>query len=226
MQELLKSIQVKVNDRIFIKDPDSSEIGRKIVKASIKMIHKMGLESCTFKKLAQELGTTESTIYRYFENKHKLLIYLNSWFWGWLEYEIVLMTANITDPVEKLRKTIETICDPIQNDIDHDYLDLRPLYEIVIEESQKAFLTKEVDLQNKNGLFANFKRINERLIKNINEINPDFRFTNTLTSIIVNSSIQQRYLAMHFPNLTDIDKEGKNLGLFLSEMVLKTIQTS
>lgn len=223
MQELLKSIQVKVNDRIFIKDPESSEIGRKIVRASVIMIDDMGLEAFTFKKLAEQLGTTESTIYRYFENKHKLLIYLLSWYWGWLEYEMVLTTANIADPIEKLRNSIETICDPLKYDIEHDYLDLEALYKIVIEEAQKAFLTKDVDLENKDGLFTNYKRINERLIRNILEINPDFQFANTLTSVIVNSSMQQRFLSWHFPNLTDIDKEGRQLGSFLSEIVLKTI---
>ena len=226
MQELLKNIQVKVNNRIYIKDPESSEIGRKIVRASVTMLHQMGLEAFTFKKLAHQLGTTESTIYRYFENKHKLLIYLLSWYWGWLEYEMVLTSANIADPIEKLQNTIETISDPLKYDIEHDYLDLRALYELVIEESQKAFLTKEVDLENKDGLFANFKRINERLIRNINEINSEFKFANTLTSMIVNSSIQQRFIALHFPNLTDIDKKGTNLGRFLFEIVLKTIVTS
>ena len=83
MQELLKNIQITVNDKIFIKDPEHSEIGKSIIKSSMEMIHTMGMERFTFKKLATELGTTESTIYRYFENKHMLLIYLISWYWGW-----------------------------------------------------------------------------------------------------------------------------------------------
>ena len=90
MHELLKNIQIKVNDKIYIKDPESSDLGKSIIKHSIEMIHAMGMEAFTFKKLAIKLGTTESTVYRYFENKHKLLIYLISWYWGWLEYEMVL----------------------------------------------------------------------------------------------------------------------------------------
>jgi AcrR family transcriptional regulator len=223
MQELLKNIQIKVNDKIYIKDPESSELGKNIIKSSIEMIHDMGLEAFTFKKLAVELGTTESTIYRYFENKHKLLIYLISWYWGWLEYRMVLSSINIADPVERLRNTISTICDPLKNNIEHEYYNLRPLYEIIIEESLKAFLTKDVDLENENGLFANYKQINDRLINNIKEINANFRYANTMASIIIESANQQRFLALHFPSLTDINDNEISLDAFLSNMVLNTI---
>ena len=107
MHELLKNIQIKVNDKLYLKDPESSDLGKSMIKHSIEMIHAMGMEAFTFKKLAIKLGTTESTVYRYFENKHKLLIYLISWYWGWLEYEMVLKSMNIADPVEKLKNLIE-----------------------------------------------------------------------------------------------------------------------
>jgi AcrR family transcriptional regulator len=226
MQELLKNIQIKVNQKIYIKDPESSDLGKKIIKSSIEMIHDMGLEAFTFKKLALELGTTESTIYRYFENKHKLLIYLISWYWGWLEYRMVLSSINIADPVERLRNTISTICDPLKNNIEHEYYNLRPLHEIIIEESLKAFYTKDVDLENENGLFANYKQINDRLIINIKEINCDFGYANTMASIIIESANQQRFLALHFPRLTDINDDGNKLDVFLSNMVLNTIMNN
>jgi AcrR family transcriptional regulator len=223
MQDLLKNIQIKVNDKTFVKNPQSSSIGQSIVNTSIKLIHIMGLEAFTFKKLATELGTTESTVYRYFENKHKLLIYLISWYWGWLEYEIVLNSINIADPLERLRKTIDTICNPLKNGIEHDHIKLRPLREIVIEESPKAFFTKDVDSENQNGLFANYKRINDRLIGIIKEVNPSYKFAVTLSSIIIDSSNQQRFCSLHFPSLTDFKENESSLGTFLSDMVLKTI---
>jgi AcrR family transcriptional regulator len=223
MQELIKNIQIKVNNNIYLKDPESSEIGKNIIANSIDMIHEIGLEGFTFKKLSKALHTTESTIYRYFENKHKLLIYLISWYWGWLEYKMVLSSVNIVNPIERITNIIETICNPLKNVIEHEYFNLKLLHEIIIEESLKAFLTKNVDLENENGLFSNYKRINDRLIKNIEEINPAFGYPNTLATIILDSCNQQKFLAIHFPNLTDIDKNGNNLGKFLSKMVLNTI---
>jgi len=224
MQDLLKNIQVRVSDKIYIKDPESSDLGKTIISHSIEMVHTMGLESFTFKKLAEEIGTTESTIYRYFENKHKLLIYLISWYWGWLEYEMVLKSINILDPLTKLKNSIEVICDPLKNNITHEHINLKPLHEIIVEESPKAFFTKQVDTENQDGLFANYKRINDRLIANLKEINSEYKFANTLASIIIDSANQQRFLAIHFPKLTDIDKEGSKLGAFLEEIVINTIQ--
>ena len=225
MQDLLKNIQVRVNDNIYIKDPETSELGKSIIKHSIEMIHLMGMEAFTFKKLANQLGTTESTVYRYFENKHKLLIYLISWFWGWLEYEMVLKSMNIGDPTEKLRNLIEVITNPLKNDITHDDYDLKLLYEIIIEESPKAFFTKRVDNENKDGLFSNYKRINDRLIAIIKEINAAYPYANTVASMIIDCSNQQRFHALHFPKLTDI-RDGNDLGNFLSNMVIKTIKSA
>jgi len=223
MQELLKNIQIKVNNNIYIKDPESSELGKNIITTSINMIHDIGLEAFTFKKLATALNTTESTIYRYFENKHKLLIYLISWYWGWLEYKMVLSSINIVNAEERLRNTIDTICNPLRDEIEHEYFDLKPLHVIIIEESLKAFLTKNVDMENENGLFSNYKRINDRLINNIQEINPKFEYPNTMASIVLDSCNQQKFLAIHFPRLTDINENGNNLSEFLFKMILSTI---
>ncbi len=223
MQDILKTLKVKVNEKIYLKDPESSELGRNIVKQSIVMIHEMGLESFTFKKLALQLNTTESTIYRYFENKHKLLLFLMSWYWGWIEYEMVLSSINIADPVEKLRNTILTLCNPLQGGIEHEHYDMEPLHNLVIEESSKAFLTKDVDAENEDGLFSNFKRINDRLIKNILEINPNYQYANTLASVIIDSCNQQKFIAQHFPTLTDISKKGNSLEGFIINMAIKTI---
>ncbi len=223
MQEILKTIQIKVNENIFLKDPESSDIGKSIVQEGIHMINLVGLEVFTFKKLANQLGTTESTIYRYFENKHKLLNYLISWYWGWLEYEIVLSTANIADTNEKLKLTIDTICEPLKYNIEHYYIDLNSLHEIIISESPKAYLTKEVDIENKHDFFANYKRIIDRLASCIKEINPEFSYARSLASIVVESAIQQRYFAHHFPGLTDIDKQGGDLGEILFTLVINTI---
>ena len=226
MQELLKRIQIRVNEKIYVKDPESSELGRNLVNESIIIIHKLGIEAFTFKKLATALGTAESTIYRYFENKHKLLIYLLAWFWGWLEYEIVLITMNISDPEEKIRKTIETLSDPLKDEMEHEHVDLKILHEIVISESAKSFLTKDVDAENEIGFFGNYKRICERFIKNIEELNPGYPFSKTLALTTVQCVNQHRFFAIHFPNITNISPQGKELGRFLSDMVLKTIKQS
>ncbi|MFY7861276.1 MAG: TetR/AcrR family transcriptional regulator, partial [Chitinophagales bacterium] len=73
-----------VNEHLYLKDPESTELGRKLVKNSVEMIYSLGFEQFTFKKLSIDLGTTEATVYRYFENKHRLLLYIINWYWLYL----------------------------------------------------------------------------------------------------------------------------------------------
>ncbi|MBT8290820.1 MAG: TetR/AcrR family transcriptional regulator, partial [Muriicola sp.] len=95
MKRLLQTIKIEVNRKTYVKDPESSDLGKRIVEHSILMIHELGFDSFTFKKLGASIGSNESSIYRYFENKHKLLLYLTSWYWGWQEYQFVFATNSI-----------------------------------------------------------------------------------------------------------------------------------
>ena len=72
-------LQIKMNEKLFLRNPEYTELGKKLIQHSINLIHKKGFEDFTFKKLAEDVGTTEASVYRYFENKHKLLIYITSW---------------------------------------------------------------------------------------------------------------------------------------------------
>jgi AcrR family transcriptional regulator len=45
------------------------------------MIHQHGFEAFMLIKLAEAIGMTEAVVYRYFKNKHQLLIYIVAWFW-------------------------------------------------------------------------------------------------------------------------------------------------
>ena len=53
MKELLQNFQIKVNDKLYIKDPESSELGKRIVAESIILMDEIGFEAFTFKKLSE-----------------------------------------------------------------------------------------------------------------------------------------------------------------------------
>src|SRR5210317_587356 len=97
MKDLIRNVKIEVNQKTYVKDPESSELGKRIVKHGISLISQMGFESFTFRKLGARIGSNESSVYRYFENKHKFLIYLTSWYWGWKEYQLVMTTNSIQD---------------------------------------------------------------------------------------------------------------------------------
>ena len=59
-------VSFKVNEKLYLRDPESSDLAKMIVKSSIDLIYEIGFEQFTFKKLALEIQTTEASVYRYF----------------------------------------------------------------------------------------------------------------------------------------------------------------
>lgn len=220
------NIQIKVNEKTYLKDPNTSALGRQIVAEGLEMIHALGMEGFTFRKLAQHMGSTESSIYRYFENKHKLLLYLTSWYWCWLEYRMVMSTMNVASAEERLRKAIElTAWEPDLGQRFGD-IELHLLARVVISESSKAYLTKQVDNANRDGLYAGYKRFVGRVSEIALEIKPDYRRPHALISTIVEGVHHQKYFAEHLPSLTDFKPGCEGLVEFYHNLALRTLQSN
>jgi AcrR family transcriptional regulator len=222
MDRLLQSIKLEINDKIYIKDPQSSELGKKIIEHSIVMIHELGFEDFTFKKLGVQIGSNESSIYRYFENKHKLLLYLTSWYWGWLEYQLVFTTNSIQDDVLKLKKAIEIITREVEVDSSFSYINEVLLNKIIINEYSKSYLTKEVDKENKQGYFIIYKRLADRLSKMIKTVYPEYSFPTSLASTVLEGSLHQYFLRDHFTSLTECSKSN-SVTHYFTELVLNSL---
>lgn len=219
------NIQLKINENVFTKDPISSDLGKKIIEHSIALIDELGFEVFTFGKLAIKLQCTEASIYRYFENKHKLLIYHLTWYWTWMEYRLTLATANIKSPEERLTIAIGLLTSPLEQEPRIPQVDEAALYRIVIAESQKVYLTKNVDEENKKGLFFSYKRLCKKAAGIVKEINPEYRYPTALISTVVESSYDQRYFARHLPSLTEIPKDQEDgITEYLTELVFKAIK--
>ncbi|WP_299708306.1 TetR/AcrR family transcriptional regulator [uncultured Pontibacter sp.] len=225
MRNLLANIKIRVEEKVYLKDPESSDKGRDIIKHGIFLIDELGLEAFTFKKLAERIGTTEATIYRYFESKHMLLSYLISWYWNWLEYRLVFATNNIASAEARLKIAIRILSGRIEKDMDFEHIDEVTLQRIVVAESAKAYLTKEVDANNKEGFFLSYKRLCKRIAEIVHEINPDYKYPASLVSTIAESAHYQKFFALHLPSLTNIHEDGgSELEDFLTHMVFKAIE--
>lgn len=223
MQELLKNLQIKVHDKTYVKDPETSVLGKKIVEYSIELINDIGFDAFTFKKLGAKISSNESSIYRYFENKHKLLLYLTSWYWAWVEYQIVIQTYSISDPKEKLEQIITIIATKTENDSNFSHINENLLNKIVIGEYSKSFLTKEVDAENKEGHFSIYKRLITRVKEAILAVNNEYLYPSSLASTLVEGSLHQHFLSDHFPSLTDCNKNA-TLAQFYSNIIFSTLK--
>lgn len=222
MERLLMSVKIAINEKIFLKDPDSSDLGKRIIEHSILLIDEIGFESFTFKKLGERIGSNESSIYRYFENKHKLLVYLTSWYWGWLEYQLVFATNSIADPVEKLKQALSIVSKTTVEDHSYSHINEVLLNKIVINEASKSYLTKEVDQENKEGYFVIYKRMVNRLEEMITVVAPNYPYAPSLASTVLESTLHQHFLMDHFPSLTSCNAQTAP-STFINDLVFKTL---
>jgi hypothetical protein len=219
-------LQIKMNEKLFLRNPEQTDLGKKIILHGIQLVHKSGFESFTFKKLAQDIGTTEAGIYRYFENKHRLLIYITAWYWSWLEYRVVFNTLNIKDPAVKLKKVIQILATTVEDDIRTSYVDESTLHQIVIAEGTKAYLTKHVTEDNKDQLFKPYKDLCAKIGDIILECNPKYKFPKSLSSTIIEMAHFQNFFMNNLPSLTDFakDKDELHIVAFLEDLVFSSLK--
>lgn len=217
-------IQIEISPELYSKNPDSTELGRKIISNSIELICKIGFEKFTFKKLGKLINSPESSIYRYFESKHKLLVYLTSWYWTWTEYRLVFQTTNVKSPIQRLNTAIELLTQPVLIDEDFSYINEVLLSEIIFSESIKAYHTKEVDEENKKGYFTTYQSVVQRVGEIILEVKPNFKYANMLISTVIEGAHQQKYFAEHLPSLTDLPEEKDAITTFYKKLIFNFLK--
>ncbi len=219
-------VTFKVNEKIYLRDPESSELGKLIVKTAIDLIYSIGFEHFTFKKLATETKSTEATIYRYFENKHRLLLYIINWYWSYLEFLLLFQLQHIQDPKTKLGAIIQLLTHELPESAGKSDYNKKLLNHIVIAESSKVFLVKEVLAINKHEVFKPYKDLCGQIAEVIHAYNPSFQYPKSLSSTIVESAHQQQFFCTFLPRLTDIDSKNKQEYTlhFLQDMVFKVLR--
>lgn len=207
MRIVLSNVKLMINENVYLKDPESSALGKKILNESILLIKEIGFEAFTFKKLGQRIESNESSIYRYFENKHKLLVYLTSWYWSWMEYRLVFETANLTSPKDRLNKTIALFTEETKDDASTEHINEALLQQIIISDFTKTLLTKEVDEENRNGFFVIYKRVIHRISGIIKEVSSSYPYPDSLASTIVEGALHQHFLKQHLTSITNCSDE-------------------
>jgi AcrR family transcriptional regulator len=218
------NISIQVSATLYLKDPTRSEIGLKILTEGIQLMQDLGFEAFTFKKLAQNIQSTEATIYRYFENKHNFLLYLINWYWGILSYRLMLATANVPDLKQQLSNSISVLTglpEPSQQGYIAEEMQLK---QIVIQESGKALHTKMVDDENQNGIYLNYKTIVSTVAELVKTIDPNFPYPEMLISNLIENANQQRFFSVHLPRLTNSSSADDAVESFSHLIIQKVLQ--
>jgi len=222
MKAILKNINIELNKNLYLKDPNSSDLGKAIIYNSVLLIDEMGLEHFTFRKLAQSIKTTESTIYRYFENKHKLLTYLLSWYFKFIEHLVVISTSTIDDPIEKL-----SFCIKILSRIEEDniqILNLELLQKIIIVESNKILHSKELSKDLSLDTFEAYNQLCNRVSDIIIMINKDYKYAKSLANILIEGIYNQKFNCKYNKLLAD-SMNKQDIEEFYFNLVINNIKT-
>lgn len=221
-------ISIQPNLKLALRDPEASALGRKIIREGIVLMYQLGYEQFTFKKLAEAIDSTEASIYRYFENKHRLLLYFLTWYWNYVEYQCTVSMHNLNDPAVKIKKIIEILTGGLPSWADTSDIDKTALQQIVIAESSKAYLTKEVDDINSKQLFKPYKDLCHHIAIVFSEYNPKYAYPHSLASTVVETAQFQPFFMAHLPSLTDFggDKGNTRKVLeFLENLVFAALST-
>ena len=123
---------------------------------------------------------------------------------SWLSF-LILITSNLNENL-----VIESI-------------NIRKLNQLIILESTKTYLTKDVDKSNKEGAYLNYKHFVIRISKIVNEINPNYKYPQMLLTTIIEGAHLQVFFADHLPSLTNKQDSPDYITNFYTNLAINTI---
>lgn len=225
---MVAELRFEFNENLFLKNPIDSSLGKKIISQGASMIAELGYEDFTFKKLGIEIGSNESGIYRYFENKHRLLQYFLEYYWRLLDYQIQLGTSLLSEPKFKIIYIIDLVLPDPQNKLTLLKTDpsLEVLRKIAIREFTKAYSTIHVDEDNAKMLFKPYKELAKNIANIIESYDEQYQYPKSLATTLLQMSHNLYYFKDHLPSLTDFGgpKDSISIKNFLNQLIFNSLK--
>ena len=117
--------------------------------------------------------------------------------------------------MERLKKAITIVTEKVEDDSTTLHINESILNKIIIQEFTKTIITKEIDEENKEGFFLIYKRVINRIIEMIHEVNPNYIFAKTLASSIIEGALHQHFLKDHLKTITDCDQNNSPTDFYI-----------
>src|SRR5690606_26141739 len=151
--------------------------------------------------------------------------YVTTWFWTWMEYQLIFHTNNLKDPKEKVNIVINLLTFQATDQFILEHIDKNMLHNIVIAEGNKSYLTKHVTEDNKAMLFQPYKDLCHRIAEVFLEYKQGYPFPHSLASTLIETAHHQMYFKDNLPRLTDFGgtKDAKQLVSFLHHIVFSAL---
>ena len=131
----------------------------------------------------------------------------------------------MTDVETKIRCVIDLLSRELDDALGTIEFDKKALYNIVISESSKAYLSKDVDQNNEAQLFKPYKDLCGRIADLFSTYNTDYPYPHSLASTVIEAAHFQYFFAQHLPRLTDVknNKSEEVIKSFLEHLVFSTL---
>ncbi|MGE0568274.1 MAG: TetR/AcrR family transcriptional regulator [Bacteroidia bacterium] len=219
------NISHDINSNLFVKNPSDTELGRKIVGKGLQLVHKLGIENFNFKKLAENINTTEASVYRYFKDKHQFVLYLNAWYWRYILFLVEFELKSEQKPIDKLNTVLSILYNKQKFKFKSEILDILLLRELMLSESVRLIYTQNIESINKQNLLSDQIKYLEIVKDIIKNINPKIKFPLAIATTMVESIQIQHHLISHGLPLTDIpSNESKYISNYLESFFIHNIE--
>lgn len=189
------SFRMSLGEEFYLRNPQDTELGRRIVETSLAMIVKDGFIPFSIKKLAVSIKTTEASVYRYFSNKECILLYCIGMFWAETEFRIKFQTNNMNNPKDRLSAIIDILTDEhgaAEQEFETSHFTL--LRNLACLNNSLIFILMEVQKQHqitKAALMPIIKSvygsINDSVSQLVSDKSKAFMLTETIISFCLNS---------------------------------------
>jgi len=145
-----------------------------------------------------------------------------------MEFLVVFKLQNITDTKTKLEVVVELFSNDLSESSGQFDYNKKFLNQIVISESSKTYLVKDVKAINKDEVFKPYKDLCGKIANIITEYEPSYKYPRSLSSTLIETSHTHQFFSNFLPKLTDCKnkKEDNFTQLFLSDLVFKVLKKS
>lgn len=218
------SISFHIDKSLYLRFPEETALGKKIVVESIVMMDEDGYDAFTFKKLAARIDSTEASVYRYFRNKHQLLCYLVSWYWTWLEYFIQFRTNNIADPKRKLELAISALLKSDIDDPNVPHINEAVLHRVVVAESARVYMPRPGEVSDYKGILHGYNVICSAFMEFIKGIDPRYKYSRELVDTLLSISHNRLFTMYQSSDRKAKRKDAQSLEVFLNHLIFTSLE--
>jgi hypothetical protein len=142
-----------------------------------------------------------------------------------MEYLVVIQLEPIQDLGAKIERLVELFTRELPELQGLSDYNRNVLHQIVVSESSKVYLVKEVKEINKNEVFKPYKDLCARVSELIKAYHPAYLFPHSLSTTLIETAHSQLFFSTHLPKLTDV-KSGDPITFveqYLKDLVFKAL---